>query len=355
MIALWRWYVLGGALAVAMAAPQVLADALKAGTDATPLRTSSGLTLITRIRLAPRGGIGFDDLFYSPALNRLLAPAGATGIFYLVDPTSYKLSPLKAAEDAGRRYRGGHDDGITSADSDGQRAFTIDRTTRTLLSLDVKGGNVTSRIGLTAGPDYVRYVASTRELWITEPDQEQIEIVDTLPSTKTTSTRSATIRIAGGPESLAIDQARNRAYSHLWRGQTVAIDIASRQVVQSVTNGCKGSRGIALDTEKNLVFVGCSEGRIVVLDERQAGKIVASASTSAGVDSIAYNAQLRHLYVPSASDGKMSVYKVAADGALQELGRMPTAVGAHCVASDERQQVWVCDPDRGELLVFKDR
>jgi len=103
------------------------------------------------------------------------------------------------------------------------------------------------------------------------------------------------------------------------------------------------------------VFVGCSEGRIVVLDERQAGKIVASASTSAGVDSIAYNAQLRHLYVPSASDGKMSVYKVAADGALQELGRMPTAIGAHCVASDERQQVWVCDPDRGELLVFKDR
>jgi len=141
----------------------------------------------------------------------------------------------------------------------------------------------------------------------------------------------------------------------LWRGQTVAIDIASRQVVQSVTNGCKGSRGIALDTEKNLVFVGCSEGRIVVLDERQAGKIVASASTSAGVDSIAYNAQLRHLYVPSASDGKMSVYAVAADGALQELGRIPTAIGAHCVASDDRRQVWVCDPDRGELLVYKDR
>ena len=68
----------------------------------------------------------------------------------------------------------------------------------------------------------------------------------------------------------------------MWRGQTVAIDIVSRQIVQSVTNGCKGSRGIALDTENRLVFVGCSEGRIVVLDERQAGKVVASASTSAG-------------------------------------------------------------------------
>ena len=100
----WNWYFLGVAIEVATATPRVRADTPKAGTDATPLRTSSGLTLMTRIRLAPRGGVGFDDLFYSPALNRLLAPAGATGIFYLVDPTSYKLSPLKAAEDAGRRY-----------------------------------------------------------------------------------------------------------------------------------------------------------------------------------------------------------------------------------------------------------
>ena len=119
---------------------------------------------------------------------------------------------------------------------------------------------------------------------VTEPDREQIEIVGALraPSTKTTSTSSATIRIPGGPESLAIDYAHICAYSHLWRGQTVAIDIASRQVVQSVANGCKGSRGIALDTENRLVFAGCSEGRVVVLDERQAGKIVVSASTSAG-------------------------------------------------------------------------
>jgi len=29
-------------------------------------------------------------------------------------------------------------------------------------------------------------------------------------------------------------------------------------------------------------------------------------------------------------------------------------VGAHCVASDDRNRVWVCAPDSGSLLVFAD-
>jgi hypothetical protein len=30
------------------------------------------------------------------------------------------------------------------------------------------------------------------------------------------------------------------------------------------------------------------------------------------------------------------------------------AEGSHCAASDDRRQVWICDPRQGRLLLFKD-
>ena len=58
------------------------------------------------------------------------------------------------------------------------------------------------------------------------------------------------------PESLVIDPSRKRAYAHLWKGATVAIDIPSRAIVATWPNGCSGSRGIDIDEKRGFVFVG---------------------------------------------------------------------------------------------------
>ena len=158
----------------------------------------------------------------------------------------------------------------------------------------------------------------------------------------------------GGPESLVIDRTRGRAYSHTWSGGTVAIDLARHTVVEQFANGCKGSRGIALSSTKGFLFVGCSEGKAVVLDIEHSGRILGNVETASGVDIIAVNLDLNHLYVPAASDGSVTVLGVRANGALTRLGSMPAALGAHCVTSDDHSRVWVCSPDTGSLLVFDD-
>jgi hypothetical protein len=43
--------------------------------------------------------------------------------------------------------------------------------------IDPATGAILTSLGLTANPDYLRYVASTDELWITEPAAAQLEIV----------------------------------------------------------------------------------------------------------------------------------------------------------------------------------
>src|SRR5262249_20928756 len=160
----------------------------------------------------------------------------------------------------------------------------------------------------------VRYVKATNELWITEPDSEQIEIFTLSPNK--TPVHAAFITVKGGPESLVIDGTRGRAYTHLWSGATVAIDLKSRTVVAEWPNGCRDSRGIALDEKQGFLFAGCAEGKAVVLDVKADGRQLSSVNFGSGVDVISYNPTLKHLYVPGASSATMGILAVSTDGKL---------------------------------------
>jgi hypothetical protein len=72
------------------------------------------------------------------------------------------------------------------------------------------------------------------------------------------------------------------------------------------------------------------------------------------VDVIDYNAKLSHLYVPAAKSATMTVFGVSPAGKLSVLGTKTTVPGAHCVAADPNGNVFVCDPKKGRLLVFRD-
>ena len=147
-----------------------------------------------------------------------------------------------------------------------------------------------SRAKLGASPDYVRFVAATREVWVTEPDAERIEIFafgnDGIPAAKSVGV----ITVKGGPESLVIDSRHGRAYAHLWKGETVAIDLTRTwRIRRHWKNGCRGSRGIALDESRGFLFAGCAEGAAVVLSVDD-GRELSHVSSGDGVDIIDYDA-----------------------------------------------------------------
>src|SRR5439155_23494671 len=208
--------------------------------------------------------------------------------------------------------------------------------------------------GLAADPDYVRYVATTSELWVTEPDAEQIEIFRLPTGKRPGPEHAAVIAVKGGPESLVIDGKRGRAFAHLWDGATVALDLRLRSITARWANGCSGSRGIALDGERGFLFVGCAEGRAVVLDVDHDGKQLSSAATRAGVDIIEYDAARGHLYVPAAKSATLTILGVSAKGELAVLGTLPAAKGSHCATTDGNGHVFVGDPQGGRLLVIAD-
>jgi DNA-binding beta-propeller fold protein YncE len=297
------------------------------------------------------GGIGFDDLMFSASLHRVVAPAGRTGRLDLIDPTTQKIEAISGFSMETDKFGGGHGEGTTSADVGGGYIFASDRSRTEIEVIDGKTSKIVSHVKLAGGPDYVRWVAPTHEVWVTEPGKKQIEI---FVLDKRTLVHEGVISIPGGPESLVIDATRGRAYTHTWADASVAIDLASHKELARWSNGCKASRGIAIDEKRGFLFVGCDEGKAIALDLTHGGKQIGIAATGKGVDIIAYSVGLAHLYVPGGDSATLTILGVTAAGRLDVLGSVAVAANSHCVAADDVGHAYVCDPKQGALLVITD-
>ncbi len=296
-------------------------------------------------------GIGFDDLMFSSSLHRVLAPAGRTGKLDLIDPATLKIESISGFSADSDKFGGGHGEGTTSADSGGGFVFASDRSRTEVTVVDTKAMKIVAHQKLAGGPDYVRWVAPLSEVWVTEPGRKQIQF---FALDKGALVRKGALDVAGGPESLVIDATRGRAYTHTWDDESVAIELKSHKEIARWKNGCKASRGIALDEKRGLLFVGCGEGKATVLDVAQNGKRVGEAATGNGVDIIAYAPSLGHLYVPGGESATLTILGVDASGKLDVLGSVAVAADSHCVATDDASHAYVCDPKSGALLVVTD-
>ncbi len=320
-----------------------------------PVAALAGVSRTTPVPLpGGEGGIGFDDLVYSKTLDKVLVPAGRTGRLDLVDPKTLEIDAIAGFTSA-PRVRGGHGQGTTSADSGAGLIFASDRDLQTVTIVDPHQKKILGNVQLGGSPDYVRWVEPLREVWVTEPDRKVIEHFRLEQRGAPRLVRGGTIEVNDGPESLVIHGSRGRAYTHTWHDATVAIDLKAHKEVARWRNGCDGARGIALDEARALLFVGCQEGKAVVLDVAHDGKRAGVATTGKGVDIIAYNPSLQHLYVPGGESATMAILAVGAGGTLTAIENIPTAAGSHCVAADRRGHTYVCDPAEGRLLLFRDK
>jgi DNA-binding beta-propeller fold protein YncE len=337
----WVLVTVGVALAAGLASARPKPPALPTLTPAATVALPGG-----------KPGIGFDDLRYSTTLGKLMVPAGRSGRLDLIDPGTREVTSIEGFSAAGK-FGGGHGEGITSVDEGAGFLFVIDRSAKKLDVVAPGSKKIVAQAELASGPDYVRWVEATSEVWVTEPGEARIEIFSV--PTGGAPEHAAFIAVAGGPESLLIDNQRGRAYTHLWTDQTLAIDLKQRAIVAQWPNGCKDSRGIALDEARGLLFVACEEGKVTALDLEADGKQVGKAKTGTGVDIIDYNPELGHVYVAGAHAGSFDIVGVGAKGTLKLLATGSAAKGTHCVVADDKGAAWVCDPKHGRLLVFTDK
>jgi hypothetical protein len=297
-------------------------------------------------------GIGFDDLRYSARLHRVLVPGGRSGNLALVDPDTHDIRTVGGFSTSSSFDSGGHDFGITSVDDLGSLLAVTDRTSGRISLVDVDRMTVVADASVGGSPDYLRWIAATSELWVSEPSREAIEVFSVTLAPPSV-TPSGTIAVPGGPESLVVDQIHGRAFTHLWNGGTVAVDVRSRTVGATWSNGCNDSRGIAIDEARGFVFAGCAEGRVAVLDASD-GHVISDSWVVDGVDVIDFSPSRRHLYAPGQISANLGIFGVSAAGELGLLGIADGTLYGHCVTTDDAGHAFVCDPRGGKLLVDDD-
>ncbi|HEV7503404.1 MAG TPA: hypothetical protein VGS07_00660 [Thermoanaerobaculia bacterium] len=301
-----------------------------------------------------------EDLTFSSALRRVLAPAGRTSKLDLIDPETEQIETISGFPSSplsGKGHSGsGHGEGAVSADEGRGTIFALDRLARQLVVIDPKGRSVISTVPVSNEPRIVRYVASTRELWITEPAKSKLEILSVPATGAPIPSHKAFITTQGWTDMVVIDEARGRAYTSGWGGKTFVFDLKSRSPAGSYDNGCNGGP-LALDGKRGLLFVGC-RGKLNVLDLRHGGAILESQDVVFPdrspwvIDVIAYDPVLAHLYV--ATDiGVVGIFYMSAEGKLREILGTSVYPGSH-MSVDDRHQLWVSCPRDGQLYVFKD-
>src|SRR6185436_11138127 len=267
--AIWSLLAAAGLVVLIAAVPQARSRLTAWSSDG---EAAGGLAAEAVAFPGGEAGIGFDDLRFLPSLGRVLVPAGRSGNLDLVDPSTGQVEAIGGFSSQAR-YSGGHGEGMTSADFGRGFIFAVDRTARKLVVVDAATHAALAQAKLASSPDYVRWVEPIGEVWVTQPDQERIEVFALPAAGMPAPVHTAFIPVVGGPESLVVDVARHRAYTHLWRGATVAVDLAKRAVIAEWPNRCRGSRGIALDAARGFLFVGCTEGKAVVLDVAHDGAV----------------------------------------------------------------------------------
>ncbi len=297
---------------------------------------------------------GFDDMGYFPALNRIVVPGGVSGKVFLINPEKNEVSRSIRVLPPSKPERW-HDAGTTSAIYLDGYLIASDHNTQSLAVIDLDSGKVVRHVHLTSGPDYVRYVKPVDQIWVTEPRAQQIQIFapDLTPNHPAFHPVGA-IAVKGGPESLVVDARTGRAYTNLWKRRTLVINVHSRKIVHRWTDGCRGPRGLALAPKHDLLFVGCAEGKVVALNLARHGAIQASAKTGKGVDIIAWNPHMQHLYVPAARSATLTVLALKDGKKLRSVNVVKAARGSHCVATDGMGEAYVCAPLKGRLLVYHD-
>ena len=312
--------------------------------------------------MLPRGapGIEFDDIQFGPGLRKVIVPAGRTGSVVLIDPDTSALIEIKGLQGSDKytpvpgtgTVRAGTRYGSTSATEAGEYVAALDCTAKTLNILDPVAASIVASVTLGGASDYVHYVPSMHELWVTNPSASRIDLYSLPASGKPTPVRVGSFAVTGGPESLAIDEARGHAYTNTFLGgKTDVIDLKTKKVVETWSNGCVLALGVTMDEERGFAFVSCGDrGDVVVLDVKNHGAILSRLNGGQGTNILAYSPSLGHVYSASGNTKEVFVMAVADSGKLTLLGKLPGADRGFSVAADDRGHVWVIDPDHGRVL-----
>jgi WD40 repeat protein len=203
-----------------------------------------------------------------------------------------------------------------------------------------------ARIALLKDADSIGYDISRKYLYVDNEGGDAGQRYSVLSAIDTgTNAKLADIRIEGDTiEAMALDNYRPRIYvNDKATNQVVVIDRLKNAIIERwpLTLG-QQNVAMALDEQRQRLFVGCRGGQIVVLDSNT-GKELQVLSIHKGIDDLIYDPVNRRVY--ASTDGFVDVFAQGDLDHYASLGSVPTgAYGRTSRLVPELNQLFVAVP-----------
>jgi YVTN family beta-propeller protein len=182
-------------------------------------------------------------------------------------------------------------------------------------------------VAVGAGPDSLVYDTATHRVFVANGAGNSMSVIDA-------GTRKVvgTIALPGAPETAVVD-GKGRLFVALEDRNAIAeIDTDKLKLVaeRRIASVCEEPAGLAIDPQGGLLYAGCHNRKLAVVDART-GRIVGSAAIGRGNDAVAIDLQ-RKLVFASNGDGTLAVIDAAAPFAVR--GTVATMPRARTVTRD---------------------
>jgi DNA-binding beta-propeller fold protein YncE len=286
--------------------------------------------------------------YLAAAGTQVWVPAGNTGKVFVLDEPGKPFREIDGF--ATKKGRNDRLMGPSSVTLSTATAFVGNRGDSSICAFDRKSLEKKGCATVPGMPDGTFWVGATREVWVTTPREQSIQILDTHDGMKVT----AAIKLEGEPEGYAVDDGKGLVYTNLEdKDRTLVIDARARKVTATFQPGCgeAGPRGLALDTTRALLFVACTDG-VVALDSRT-GARRGRIDTGKGVDNIDYLSGKGRLYVAAGQAAKLTIAEAGDDGSLREVGTAAIGKGSRVVVVAQDGTAYAADSQSGALWVAK--
>lgn len=311
-----------------------------------------------------KGFVILDYTAFDGRYGRVWVPAGNLGITAVIDAKTDEIAVVGgfktgAVELRGKKWVMGPSSvsmgqGLAYVGNRGDSTVcVVDAATLKPLGCHAVGD---AAAGLSAAPDAVVYVATTKELWITTgapplgipAANKSILVLDA--SDPDQLKQKTAIPLEASAEGYAVDNRRGLFFTSLEeRAETVAIDVRKKRVVSRWRSGCAEPHGLALDEKRGFLFVACDD-RVVALDTARDGKVLGSVETGDGVDNIDYSAPDKSMYAAASRAATLTIARVDDRGAMTIVALVPTVKGARSVIAGGKGAAYLIDPAGGSIL-----
>ena len=140
------------------------------------------------------------------------------------------------------------------------------------------------------------------------------------------------IELGGKPEFLAADGKGNVYINLVDKNEVLGVDLKARKVTARWSVAPGGAPvGMAMDTKKRLLFIGCRNPQKLIVMSANDGKIVAALPIGAGVDATKIDGGLAFA---SCADGSLAVARETSAGKFEIAQTVKTPLGARTMGVD---------------------